>query len=185
MQKKWQLMDAIAPLINEWWLIHATYDVGDEYGYKEVGNNTIKIVLKKGYFDNWLYKEHSTKSLNRMFNNIIKKVNAEVVNCPMVNELWWEDSLRLLYHHYPYSETNGSNSVLINWTGRIIAIQYNFCKDVSYIHSIDAINIPDYIVLNNKKKLQWEYYVEDYKKLEPMLATLFSNKKNNDTKGLL
>ena len=121
MNKKWKLIDKIETLVNQWYVLHWEYDTGDEYWYEKIGNMTLIITLKNKYYDtrSKQNKYLSKDVLDRTFKNLIKTVNAETVTPPVTKELWYEDSLRWLYHHYPYGETDGSNVILINWRWQI------------------------------------------------------------------
>jgi len=178
MKRKWELLAKIKPLVNRGCCIHTEYKVWSEYAYELVGNNTITLTIRWEWNNpKWGVNKINNNIVKRTFNNIIKETNAEKVSPPITLEIWYEDSLRLLYHHFPYGETNNSNVVLVNWQNRIIAIQWNGLKNTSLVHSNEVRNIPNYIVLNNSKKVEWEFHLEDLDIISEYLKTLFNNKK--------
>lgn len=175
MEKIHELISALRPLMNEWITIHSKYEIWKKYWYKIIWN-TITIILKDKVFDTEINKEKqiSDWALNRMLHNIIKTLNVEVTKQPSTRELWYDDSLEWLFKHYPYGETNWSNVCLLWGDKRILWIQYNWCKDTSFIYSYDVFCVPNYIVLNNSKKLEWKYYYKDYSELEKLLREYYS-----------
>lgn len=174
MEKIWKFIDVLKPLVDKWYTIHSKYNVWDKYSY-EIVWYTIVLTLKNKVFNTMLNKNKimSSWKLDRIFNNITKELNAEVIKQPWTRELWYEDSLRWLFTHYPYWETNASNVVLLNWNRQILWIQYNWCKDTSFIYSYEANYVPNYIILNNIKKLEWKYFYKEWKTLEPLLYKYF------------
>jgi len=95
-----------------------------------------------------------------------KKVGIdEMVITPRVKDLSYKDSLRWLFHHYPYWWSDEKNCILLDWQGNIVAIQYNSCENWATIYSEGIYNLPDYIVINNSKRLQWHYRYKDFDNL--------------------
>ena len=174
MDKIWKLVDRLAPLVSQWCAIHYKYNKWNNYGYEMIWNNIIKVTLKSRIVNNkWeVLQEFKQAVLNRVFRNLIKQLNAETINPPITDELWYDDSLRWLYYHYPYGETNNSNCVLVWSAWRIIAMQYNWLNRTSIIHSNWVHNIPDYIVINNKKKLQWSFNIKQLNEIEKILKQM-------------
>lgn len=173
MNKKWELLGKIKPLVNKWYAIHSIYITDTEYWYELIWNSTISITLRSSYYDNrsGKIKQISTKALNRTFRNIIRDTNAETIKPPITRELGYEDSLRLLFLHYPYSETNWSNCILVSNRKDIVAIQYNWRSRTNHIYT-ELNNLPNFIVINNKKKVEGRYEVTDYPEIEERLKTL-------------
>lgn len=176
MIEKWKFLDEITKLVSKWYVIHRKYNVWDEYSYEKIWNSTIMLTLRNNYEDprSGLTKIVKNRVLDRTFRALIKDSSAETVSPPNTKELWYDDSLRWLYHHYKFGETDGSNVVLLNGQWRIIAIQYNGMGDVSFINSWGVHIIPEYIVLNNKYKLEWVYMADDYPVIEVQLKELFN-----------
>ena len=173
------LIIKLRPFINNWYWIDNSFNLWESYGFEELSDNVIKITLAKNRGDEGRF--HSQSRHRKVFRNIIKELRAELIEIPRTDELWYNDSLEWLYKHYRFGVNNGSNAVLINWQQQIIAVQYNWLKNTSYIRSLDCYNIPDYIVINETETLEGVYYKEDYKTLEPKLkglSLLFNNNNN-------
>ena len=168
----YKFKDKVKTLVGSWFVIHSNYGVWADYKIDKIGN-TLFITLK----DNG----NTQKMLDKVFSNVIKDSNAEVVITPVVNDLWYDDSLKWLYRHYPFWESNWSNCVLVGSNSRILAIQYNWCKKTSYIYSLWVDIIPNYIEINWVKTLTWQYNISDYNRIESeVLVSLSFNKEDNE-----
>ena len=165
--KKRELIKKLRPFINNWYWVDSNFDLWESYSFEKLSDNVIKLTIPKDRAEEG--KFHSWTRHDRIFRNIIKELRAELIEIPRTNELWYSDSLGWLYTHYKFGANNWSNVVLINWQQQIIAIQYNWLKNTSYIRSLDCYNIPNYVVINNIKTLEGKYYKEDFKTIEPLL----------------
>lgn len=175
MLKLWQLQDILYSMTKkEGYNICNTYSVWNEYGYEKDGK-LLKVVLKWNYYKSWKIWQIKKSILNKTFSNLTKNLEVEIIKPPVFKELGYINSIEMLYNYYPYGENNNTNCVFINHGWQILAVQYNWLANTSFIVT-DVWNIPDYIILNNSKKLSWEYYKEDYNKMENWLNNLFFNK---------
>ena len=170
-----ELKAYVKPLINQWFMLNNKFLLWEEYKSEVMdGSKTIQITMKNTYFDgrSKSYKNMKEAMVNTAFKKLVKELGAELLHTPFNAELAYEDALRWLYHHYPFGEGNFTNCILVSWM-RIVAIQWNWLKHTRMLHC-DVV-IPDYIVLNNKKKLEWSYTTRDLEDLEPILKKLFNN----------
>lgn len=117
---------------------------------------------------NTIYATVPTHNDTRMFKKICGEHGTET---PELSEIWYEDALCLLYHHYPYGHTNGSNVVLVNSDWDILAIQWNKMKHTSTIRVMD-VNQKDYIVINNFKKLELKLNMKELQEIKDLLDNL-------------
>ena len=141
-----ELRKAISNITRKDLSFHLTYELWDWYDYK--------IIWQKIY----IQIDKKNTSAKRDFISIIRS-NEDILYSPLsVNTLWWEDSLRWLYHHHPYWPNNNSNCVLVCWK-QVVAVQYNWLENWSTIYT--ECYIPNYIILNNKKKIEWNYKLND------------------------
>ena len=131
-----------------WGILNTNYEISNYYWIIEDEDGLITVVLKR----------QSNKKISEaeQFNTILAEVNKDSMSYGSTNELWWEDSLRLLYHHYPYSVDNNSNSFLIDWSKNVIAVQWNGAESNRYIQS-SGTKAKEYVVVNNKWKLEGQY----------------------------
>jgi hypothetical protein len=127
-----------------------------EYWY-ELFWDTIKLTLK------------DTDDI-KIFRWLISK---NWTDSPNISELWYEWSLELLFHHYPYWYTNWSNCILINWEWDVIAIQYNWSTDNCVLIN-HQLKKERYIVINNKKKLEYDLKYKDFNSIEDWLRRNFT-----------
>jgi len=164
--KYWELKREIKPLIDWWMSIDIDFKVGDWYSYEVVWNI---ITLTMNNIDSkWKVKDHIILS---RFRNLVKLVWAEIADIPYNWEIWYDDGLRWLYHHYPYWDWNFTNCCLIDGQSNILAVQYNWCKHTRCIQIEWTLN-KWYIVLNNKKKVEWTLKYKHFDKLLPILKLI-------------
>ena len=157
-----KLIAKLKKLKKDWYFIDtSSYDIWEDYWYNEIKRWVIKIIIKKDYIKHRI-------GLDNIFNNICYHITQkEDTIQPLIDELWYNDSIKWL-SLYPYWYDDNSNCVLLNWHSRVLWVNYNWSSNTTYIISSWVINIPNYIVINDSKKLEWEYYRKD-------IANLFSN----------
>lgn len=146
----------IKPYIQRGYILDESYILWDSNkAFIDNEANLIKIQFKKSKNENL-----SQLKARRLFWKIKRDLDAEVLHIPLRMDLWWEDSLRYLYHHYPHSSDNNSNCVLFTDKWRIVAIQNNWKPNIRNIYCLD---IPDrgFIVYNNSKKIEGTYTSQD------------------------
>lgn len=156
-----ELINFIKDIPIEKRIISLYYDVWDDFLIKK-NWDMYYITIKK-----W----HNNKSNDFIFNSIIKSINWIQKITPKILQLWWEQSVEMLYHHYKYWYDNNSNCVLFNTSNKILAIQYNQLEKTNYLKT-DCIYVPNYIIINNKKKIKWIYKIKDYNILLPLLKKI-------------
>jgi len=167
MQTIRELKAQLKPLIDNWFMVNDKFLFWKEYSFEQMWEGrTLQITMKNIYFDarTKRYKTTNSKIVSRAFAKMVRELWAEILKPPFTAELWYEDSLLWLFKHYPYGEGDFTNCVLVNGKGRVIGIQYNGCKYTRFIYS-DIPNPPDFIIINNKKKLDGKYYSRDTEKL--------------------
>ena len=138
-----KLISTLRPLIDSWYVIDSSFNIWIG-GRKKNESNIIKLTIEKA----------ST------FSVICKALNAEVVGKVVVRDIGWEDSLRFLYHHFPYWPSNSSNCFLMWSDNKIIAIQWNGQKETRTIFARNVAKRP-YIIINNKKQVEGNYSKEE------------------------
>jgi len=175
-----EIIIKVKELKRDWYVIHQNYKSsgGDKFGYEKIGNKTIVLTMRERYYnkdmEKWCY--YNERKINTMFNRIIRGAGVITVTSPVTNELWYDNSIEWLYYCYPYWDSNNANVVLLNSSWRILAVQYNWLNKVDYLHAKWVFNVPEYVVLNNKKKLEGKYRALDYKELEKNILLPLFNK---------
>ncbi len=99
-------------------------------------------------------------------------INENETERPCLNSLSYEDSLEMLFLHYPFSYTNDSNCVLVNWKKEVLWIQWNGLKNTVFLKNSSILTHPWYIVINNSKKLSVTLKQSDIWKISNWLNTL-------------
>ncbi len=134
--------------------LYNNIEIGEEYSYEIVGSSLfVKVISPKDIRDFSRIKRDSWEQ------------NPSFTNLP------YEASLEMLYNHYPYSHTNGSNCILVNEDWEILAIQWNNMKNTTYIKSCDAIS-PWYIVFNNRVAINMQMKYNEINKYEKEFSRL-------------
>lgn len=156
-----ELKPVLKEYVDNHYRIDEVYLTWETYAIENKGAKVVQITMRDTYYDkrSQTFKNMSKKKIQEAFDKLIIETNAEVLSAPYNSELGYDDCLRLLYHHYPFGDGNFTNCAIINVENQILAIQYNWCENTRFIH-VDVINPPKYVVLNNKKKLDWVYFID-------------------------
>lgn len=155
----------ISELKNKWASINKKeYLIWEDFDYSE--NCWVAVITLPKLLKDKLYV------IEKIYNEVEGSKSRTTTS---VSELWYTDSLEWLFTYYPHWVDYQSNCILANSQWEIIWISYKGYNTWCYIFS-EQIDIPNYIVLNNKKKLEGKYTKEDVDKLSPFLKNLFDNK---------
>lgn len=127
--------------------------------------NIIELQLDSGFNYNKKWKRW-------LYDKIVRDVNWMIIATPKLLNLSHEQSLEILFHHYPFGYDNKSNSILMRSSdNRIVWINFNNLKSNTFIET-NTPYLPDFIVINNKYKLAGKYSTKDLNTLLPYLQKL-------------
>lgn len=155
MTDKLILLETVSSLINSRDLnLDKNIDVTGQYTYNVVGNYI--FVTVKNIED---IKDFAK----------LKRDAGETF--PTYDNMTYETALEMLYHHYPYGHTNGSNCFLVNEKYEVLAVQWNSMKHNSFIMAKD-ISKKWFIVFNNKIKLEASMLYKDAESVRELFNKL-------------
>jgi hypothetical protein len=115
-----ELIKALRPLFNTDHSLDPSFSLGKDNDYV-VRGNTVVLTLKRFNKND----EQALARAQKSFNNIVKELSPTLLELPDTDQLSFEDAVRWLYKHYPYSADNVSNCVLVAENNEIIAISDN------------------------------------------------------------
>lgn len=156
-----ELINTLKEIPLEDRLISITYDIWEKFD----------VIKNWSVYYLTIQKWHNKQSPDFIYKMILKEVWWYTQSMPKTLQLSWEQSLEALFFHYPYWYDNNSNCVLLNTDNKILGIQYNWLGKTTHIKT-DCIYNPWYIVINNKKKIEWIYGIKDYNNLLPLLKKI-------------
>lgn len=157
----WEIIKTISLIPIEDRIISLDYDIWDTFDIKNE-EWIYKITIEKWY---------RKKSPSILFNAIVNSTNSNILSSPKMLNLSCEQSLEMLFNHYPYWYDNKSNCVLFNTSNNILWIQYNNLSNTTFLRT-DSPFTPKLIIVNNKKQIKWVYKIKEYKNLFPILKKI-------------
>lgn len=178
--KRDKLITAVREYVSNWYVIHNEYVLWETYWTREVGNKILQIIMPKGHTVWGVFMPYKTDNIYKVFKWIVRKTNALISDRPSVYSLSYEDSLRWLYHHYPYGDTDNRNAILVNHNKEVIAVSYHWLKESSVIIS-NWCEATGWFIYNNRLevnvgKTKLSTWNEIPANLEKILIHLYNNK---------
>lgn len=135
--RTYEMIKKLRDLVNEWYKLDLhSYTFWKENSFKVDNESKLITMIYKIYNDQAVTDVHKNKIL-RQLNNAFKEATLSL---PSIDELWFEDSLQWLFCHYPYSNDDNSNCVLINGEKDVLGVSYTNSKQTKFIYSKEAIS---------------------------------------------